>query len=174
MDNILLQAVGSALKPPVSARASSPSSKPEEPRGERRPGGRETAAASKGAIQKSGAQTGNVPKNADQKSASYAYRRAGIPDTGLPVSGTSEEDAGLSERKPLTRTETGKAEEAGTGQKPRGTSARFEYNEKINRVTITISDREDGEVIKEIPPEDTQRMLERLHLMTGIFMNEEV
>lgn len=55
-----------------------------------------------------------------------------------------------------------------------GKSAKFEYNDKINRITITISDKGSGEVIREIPPEATQKMLERIHMMRGMMMDMEV
>lgn len=55
-----------------------------------------------------------------------------------------------------------------------GTSAKFEYNDKINRITITISDKSSKEVIREVPPEETQKMLERIHMMRGVLMDAEV
>lgn len=54
-----------------------------------------------------------------------------------------------------------------------GKSAKFEYNDKINRITITISDKSSKEVIREIPPEATQKMLERIHTMRGMMMDTE-
>lgn len=53
------------------------------------------------------------------------------------------------------------------------TNAKFEYNEDIKRITITITD-ENQKVIKEIPPEETQKMLERLHTFTGMMMDQDV
>ena len=53
------------------------------------------------------------------------------------------------------------------------TNARFEYNEDIKRITITIMD-ENQEVVKEIPPEETQKMLERLHTFTGMMMDQDI
>lgn len=54
-----------------------------------------------------------------------------------------------------------------------GTEAKFSYNKEINRITITITDRESNKVVKEIPPEETQKMLERIHTMTGMIMDAE-
>ena len=53
------------------------------------------------------------------------------------------------------------------------TNAKFAYNEDINRITITITDA-DNEVIKEIPPEATQKMLERIHTFSGMMMDREI
>lgn len=55
-----------------------------------------------------------------------------------------------------------------------GTSAKFSYNKKIDRIIITISDNASDKVIKEIPPEDTQKMLEKIHVMTGMVMDEGI
>ncbi len=53
------------------------------------------------------------------------------------------------------------------------TRAKFEYNEDIDRITITITDKDD-EVIREIPPEATQKVLERIHTFSGMLVDEEI
>lgn len=53
------------------------------------------------------------------------------------------------------------------------TNAKFAFNEDINRITITITDA-DNEVVKEIPPESTQKMLERLHTFSGMVLDQEI
>ena len=55
----------------------------------------------------------------------------------------------------------------------KGKNTRYEYNKEIDRVVITISENGTDEVIKEIPPEEVQNMLKRIHTMTGMFMDEE-
>ncbi|MBQ8325833.1 MAG: flagellar protein FlaG [Lachnospiraceae bacterium] len=55
---------------------------------------------------------------------------------------------------------------------PQKTNASFEYDEKIGRIKITITDAESKEIIKEIPPEGVQKMLERIHTMRGMLMDE--
>lgn len=54
-----------------------------------------------------------------------------------------------------------------------GTDAKFEYNKEIDRIVITISESGTDEVIKEIPQKEIQKMLERIHTMTGMIMDEE-
>lgn len=54
--------------------------------------------------------------------------------------------------------------------KAMGRHARFSYNEEIARYTIT--DNDDKEVIKEIPSEQIQKMIEHLHTMRGMMMDE--
>lgn len=53
-----------------------------------------------------------------------------------------------------------------------GKSAQFAYNKDIERYTITITDRENKEVIKEIPSEEIQKMIEHLHTMRGMMFDE--
>lgn len=65
-------------------------------------------------------------------------------------------------------------ENANTRVHEYGTTAKFDYNDKMNRITITIMDRKNNEIIKEVPPEQTQKMLERIHAMTGIFLDTEI
>lgn len=52
-----------------------------------------------------------------------------------------------------------------------GTDAKFKFNEDINRIVITITDKSNNEIIKEIPSEDTQRMLEHIHTLTGMLVD---
>lgn len=53
------------------------------------------------------------------------------------------------------------------------TNAKFKFDKDINRITITITDQ-DNEVIREIPPEATQKMLERIHTFSGMMVDREV
>ena len=71
----------------------------------------------------------------------------------------------------------GQAEKAAKSANDRakilGTDAKFEYNKEIDRIVITISESGTNEVIKEIPQKEIQKMLERIHTMTGMIMDEE-
>lgn len=49
--------------------------------------------------------------------------------------------------------------------------AKFGYDEEIDRYTITIMDADEKEVIKEIPSEEIQKMIEHLHTMKGMLMD---
>lgn len=52
-------------------------------------------------------------------------------------------------------------------------NVRFGYNDEIERYTITITDA-DKEVVKEVPSEETQKMIEHLHTMRGMMFETEV
>ena len=82
-------------------------------------------------------------------------------------------DARASEKK-YNEVMTEKAvENANNRVKSTKTNAKFEYNEDINRITITITD-ENNEVVKEIPPEATQKMLERIHTFSGMVLDRGI
>ncbi len=55
-----------------------------------------------------------------------------------------------------------------------GHDAKFGYNDDIERYTITITDSQEKEVIKEIPSEEIQKMIEHLHTMRGMLMDTGV
>ncbi|MEG1848231.1 MAG: flagellar protein FlaG [Lachnospiraceae bacterium] len=55
-----------------------------------------------------------------------------------------------------------------------GTRALFSYNKDIDRIVITIKDNAKNDIIKEIPTKDTQKMLEKIHTMTGMLMDEGI
>lgn len=53
-------------------------------------------------------------------------------------------------------------------------NVRFGYNDDIERYTITITDADDQEVVKEIPSEEIQKMIEHLHTMKGMMFDTEI
>lgn len=116
-----------------------------------------------------------TPKNAYNEAAGINP----VPETEAKEKGVSANQAVERTEIPAeddayNRTMTEKAvENANQRVKAMGTDAKFSYNKEINRITITITDRASNEVIKEIPPEETQKMLERIHTMTGMIMDAE-
>ena len=53
------------------------------------------------------------------------------------------------------------------------TGCEFSYNEEINRVSIKIYDKDTKEVIKEIPPEESLKMLEKVWEIAGLLVDEK-
>ncbi|MCM1539262.1 MAG: flagellar protein FlaG [bacterium] len=53
-------------------------------------------------------------------------------------------------------------------------NVRFGYDDDIERYTITITDADDQEVVKEIPSEEIQKMIEHLHTMKGMMFDTEI
>ena len=57
--------------------------------------------------------------------------------------------------------------------KLRRTGCQFSYHEPTKRVSIKIIDKETDEVIKEIPPEETLEMVEKMWELAGILVDEK-
>lgn len=53
------------------------------------------------------------------------------------------------------------------------THCEFSYNEDVNRVSITVHDDVTGEVVREIPPEESLKMLEKMWEITGLMVDEK-
>lgn len=53
------------------------------------------------------------------------------------------------------------------------TGCEFSYHEGTKRVSIKIIDKETKEVIKEIPPEETLEMVEKMWELAGILVDEK-
>ena len=54
------------------------------------------------------------------------------------------------------------------------TTAKFKYDDEIGRVTITIQDAATKEIVKEIPTEEMRKVIEHLHTMRGLLIDEGV
>lgn len=57
--------------------------------------------------------------------------------------------------------------------KPTKTRCEFSYHEEVNRVTIKILDRETNEVVREIPPEQSIKVLEKVYEIAGLIVDEK-
>lgn len=64
-------------------------------------------------------------------------------------------------------------ETANSSLKLSHTSARFKYHEATKQVSIKIIDDETQEVIKEIPPEKSIEMVEKMLELSGILVDEK-
>jgi flagellar protein FlaG len=62
---------------------------------------------------------------------------------------------------------------ANNNMRSRRTRCEFAYHEETNRISIKIFDRETKEVIREIPPEETLEMIERLWELAGLLIDEK-
>lgn len=52
------------------------------------------------------------------------------------------------------------------------TKCEFSYHEETKRVSIKVLDKETEEVIREIPPEETLEMIERMMELAGLLIDE--
>jgi flagellar protein FlaG len=53
------------------------------------------------------------------------------------------------------------------------TRCEFSYHEDTNRVSIKVIDRDSNDVIKEIPPEETLEMVEKMWELAGLLVDEK-
>lgn len=57
-------------------------------------------------------------------------------------------------------------------QRQSRTKCEFSYHEATKRVSIKIMDEETGDVIREIPPQETLEMVEKMWELAGILVDE--
>lgn len=57
-------------------------------------------------------------------------------------------------------------------QKHATTKCEFSYHEPTGRISIKVMDKETDEVIREIPPEETLEMIEKMWELAGIIVDE--
>ena len=58
-------------------------------------------------------------------------------------------------------------------ERAKKTHCEFEYHEETNRISISVKDDETGEVIKEIPAEETLDMLSKMWELAGLFVDDK-
>ena len=52
------------------------------------------------------------------------------------------------------------------------TKCEFSYHEPTGRISIKVMDKETDEVIREIPPEETLEMVEKMWELAGLIVDE--
>lgn len=63
-------------------------------------------------------------------------------------------------------------DKANDQMKKAATKCEFSYHEGTDRVSIKVYDKDTDEVIREIPPEESLDMLEKLWEIAGLFVDE--
>ena len=57
-------------------------------------------------------------------------------------------------------------------ERAKKTHCEFQYHEDTNRISISVKDDDTGEVIKQIPAEETLDMLSKMWEMAGLFVDD--
>lgn len=57
--------------------------------------------------------------------------------------------------------------------KQKRTGCEFSYIEKLNRVMITVYDKDTKKVLKEIPPEESLKAIEKIWEVAGLIVDEK-
>lgn len=85
----------------------------------------------------------------------------------------NETGNGQNERKPSDKQIKDAITMANNKMRDRLTRCEFAYHEDTKRITIKVIDRDTDEVIREIPPDDTLKMLEKMWEMAGLMVDEK-
>lgn len=125
------------------------------------------------------------PINSVQTQTTQTTQTAAVRKVSQAVKSTTSTSAGMQHSMPLSKSDKGdvpdKAQQdklktavdkANTQLKHTNTRCEFKYYEKTNRVAIKIIDQDTDEIIKEIPPEETLEMVEKMLELTGILVDE--
>lgn len=57
--------------------------------------------------------------------------------------------------------------------RPTRTRCEFSYHEEVNRVSIKVFNKETNEIIREIPPEESYKALEKIWEIAGLLIDEK-
>lgn len=97
-----------------------------------------------------------------------ATKKQTVEKSGTMQTGTEQEK----KEKVNTNLVKGAVDGVNESLKTNHTSVKFKYHENLNRVSIKIVDDTTDEVIKEIPPEETLEMVEKMLAQAGLIVDE--
>lgn len=116
----------------------------------------------------------NEPRMAAEKTESSASRQAAenkADEAVLNLNGTRQEEE---QKKELSKEDLEEMnKELNRFMRRLKCNIRFEYNEKLDRMTTRVIDRETNEVIKEFPPKEVMKSLEKIHDWIGMLLDEK-
>lgn len=87
-------------------------------------------------------------------------------------SGGNPNEQGKGQKEPSASEKQIKDAITRANNKIKRTRCEFSYSEETKRVSIKVLDQDTEEVIREIPPEDTLQMIEKMWEMAGILVDE--
>lgn len=96
-----------------------------------------------------------------------------IPVTNGSETGNGTNDQGRDSEKNANRVKEAVSQANNRlKQKHASTKCEFSYHEPTGRISIKVMDKETDEVIREIPPEETLEMVEKMWELAGIIVDE--
>ncbi len=95
-----------------------------------------------------------------------------VPAVFKANGGNQNEEKGQKEQSASEKQIKDAISRANNKMKNHRTRCEFSYHEETKRVSIKIMDEDTMEVIKEIPPEETLEMLEKMWELAGIMIDE--
>ncbi len=100
-----------------------------------------------------------------------------VTDTAAGKTFTSKQESKEEEKQKDAQTNANRIKsilnETNNKIKPARTRCEFSYHEEINRVSIKVMDVDTDKVIREIPPEETLEMLQKLWEVAGLLVDEK-
>lgn len=88
-------------------------------------------------------------------------------------SGTLEDEKEKNEKE-ATERQISKAIEHVKSLQNMRTHCEFTYHENINRISIKVIDEGTGEIVREIPPEESLKMVEKMWELAGILVDKKI
>jgi flagellar protein FlaG len=85
---------------------------------------------------------------------------------------SNEQSGGQKERSASDKQIKDAISKANSKMREHMTRCEFAYHEETKRISIKVIDRETEEVVREIPPDDTLKMLEKMWEMAGLLVDE--
>ncbi len=106
-----------------------------------------------------------------QEAGTVSINVADVPAT-VKSGGSQSDDTGQKDRFASEKQIKDAIFRANSKMKNHRTRCEFSYHEETKRVSIKVLDKDTEEVIKEIPPEETLEMLEKIWELAGIMIDE--
>ncbi len=113
-------------------------------------------------------------QNTNSSNSTYQKTDRVLETEKLTLSKISNVNSEEKEQKIEGGTEISRLEKAikDANNKLTKTKCEYTYNDEINRVSIRVIDKETDKVIKEIPPEETLKALEKIWEIAGLLIDE--
>ncbi len=64
-------------------------------------------------------------------------------------------------------------EELNKAMNPLNTDIRFHFNDKIDELTVKVIDKKNNEVIREFPPKEALRLMEKMRELVGMLFDKK-
>lgn len=121
------------------------------------------------AVNNSGTYTGTNVNTTSQAAPTASSEKASTTNTSVDTLGNKAGKNGQASEQMMKEA----VGEANNKLKLNNRHCQFTYEKDINRVSVKLIDEETGEVIREIPSEETLDMIRRLKEMTGLLVDEQ-
>ena len=113
-----------------------------------------------------------VDTAAESTASSSNFSVTPVKDLTVEENKQDNKESGNKEQQPTEKEVKSKIAQANNELKHAKTGLDFKYHEATKRVSITVYDKDTKEVIREIPPEKTLDMLEKMWELAGMVVDD--